>query len=290
MTDAPTAIGVDVGGTRIRVARVDGAGRILERRDEAVRPDRAGFTDQLLRLVSGFRGGGVAVGIGLPGRVDAGHSRILSAGYLDIAGLDLAAAVSSVVGLPCRLENDATMALFAEARCAGLGDGVLAMMTIGTGIGGAVMADGRPWYGGRFSGQFGHLRVAADGPLCNCGQRGCVETLSSGTALGELVASAGLPPGHRGEALLGAARDGDDLALDLLLRWSAPCRRALHSIAAALDPDTLILGGGLGWLMAAALELADEPPQVWFRNPVRPARLGDDAGVIGAALRALDPR
>lgn len=288
MARAPTAVGVDVGGTHIRAARIDGTGRILDRRHEAVISDRAGFTQQIVRLVSEVRGNATVVGVGLPGRVDAKASKILSAGYLDIAGLDLTSEIQSTLGLPCRLENDATMALIAEARLSGFGKGVVGMMTIGTGIGGAVIVDGQPWYGGGFSGQFGHLQVAAGGPLCNCGQRGCVETLSSGTALGALLVAAGLPKTHKGETLLDAARNGDRAARDLLQTWSAPCRRALHSIAAAVDPDTLLLGGGLGWLMAAALELTDTP-EAWFRSHARPATLGDDAGMIGAALRAMDP-
>ena len=290
MPAAPdTAIGIDIGGTRIRVARVTQAGEMLDRHVEPVRSDRAGLAAQVAGLLARVRqDGDAAVGIGIPGRVEAATGTIVSAGFLDIAGLDLVAVVAEATGLPARIENDATMALLAEAaaRPEGAG-GLVAMMTVGTGIGGAMILDGRPWSGGGHAGQFGHIRVAEDGPPCNCGRRGCVETFSSGTALGRLLAGAGYPEGHRAEDLLAAAEGGDAAARALLDRWAAPMRRAIDSLVAMADPRLVLIGGGLGAQMVRALEgLSDPSP--WFGFPVAPARLGDDAGVIGAGLRAFD--
>ena len=170
-----TAIGIDAGGTRVRVARITRTGDLTDRVIEPVRQDRQDFTAQLLRLVRRIRTAeDVAVGIGIPGRVDGRSGEIRSAGYLDIAGLDLADLVSREIGLPCRIENDATMALLAEASArADLVEGLILMITIGTGIGGAVLENGAPWYGGGLSGQFGHIVVAENGPPCAIGSSDC---------------------------------------------------------------------------------------------------------------------
>ncbi|KAB6715417.1 MULTISPECIES: ROK family protein [Roseobacteraceae] len=287
-TSANTTIGVDVGGTRIRVARITAEGALLDRVIEPVCQDAGGFLTQLLRLVDRMRDGATAVGIGIPGRVDGRTKKILSAGYLDIAGLDLAAEVRQATGLPVRVENDATMALIAEgfSRTGGR-DGLVFMVTIGTGIGGAALLDGQPWYGGGLSGQFGHIVVSSDGPLCKCGRRGCVETFSSGTALGRLMAEAGMPKDIRAEDVLSRAKAGDGQARVLLDVWAAPLQRALQSLVSMADPKLILVGGGLGQEMSAALaHLPDESH--WFTVPVEPARLGDTAGVIGAGLAAFD--
>ncbi|MDD7972021.1 ROK family protein [Roseinatronobacter alkalisoli] len=285
---AETAIGVDVGGTRIRVARISADCRMLDRVIEPVRQDRAGFVAQLLRLINDLRDNACAVGIGIPGRVHGHSKNILSAGYLDIGDLDLAHEVSQGTGLPVRVENDATMALIAEGRsrpdCSA---GLVFMVTIGTGIGGAALLDGAPWYGGGLAGQFGHIVVSADGEACKCGRRGCVETFSSGTALGRLIAEAGLPADLRAEALLARAEAGERHAQSLLADWAAPLQRALQSLVSVADPKLILVGGGLGREMTAALAgIPDESH--WFRVPVDAARLGDTAGVIGAGLAALD--
>ncbi len=286
MTDAAeTTIGIDVGGTRIRAARIARDGAMAGRIAEAVDPTRGGFAAQVLRLVGALRHPATAaVGIGIPGRVAGGSGEILSAGYLDIAGLDLPALVRDEAGLPAQVENDAMAALIGEAHGA---HGLVAMVTVGTGIGGALLCDGKPWHGGGVAGQFGHVTVAADGPPCNCGRTGCVETFSSGTALGRLIAAAGLPATTTVESLLAASATGDPGAADILRDWAAPMQRALETLVAVVDPVRLILGGGLGHAMAGALvRLPDRSP--WFSLAPEPARLGDDAGVIGAGLAAFD--
>lgn len=283
-----TAIGVDVGGTRIRVARISRAGELLERVIEPVKQDRQGFVDQLLRLVDDLRtDGDTAVGIGIPGRVDGKSGEIRSAGYLDIAGLDLADLIAHRTGLPSRIENDATMALIAEGRARPEGAlGLIFMITVGTGIGGAALIDGAPWYGGGFSGQFGHIVVAEDGPQCNCGRTGCVETFSSGTALARLIAETGLPVETRAEDLLARAGSEDRSAATVLDRWAGPLQRAIESLVAVADPRLVIVGGGLGSEMTRALDRLPRRSK-WFEMPVEVASLGDDAGVIGAGLCAF---
>ena len=208
----------------------------------------------------------------------------MSAGYLEIAGLELAEIGTHQLGLPTCVENDAAMALIAECALRNNGDqGLYAMVTIGTGIGGAVVQDGVPWYGGTFAGQFGHIVVSDHGPTCNCGREGCVETFSSGTALGQLIARYGLKSGLRAEALLDRASAGDQTCTDVLLEWATPLRRAIDTLISVLDPAAIILGGGLGAEMTRALSLVPQA-EGWFAPRHEAAKLGDTAGVIGAAL------
>lgn len=282
-----TAIGIDVGGTRIRAARIDRAGTILERVIEPVASDRDGFCTQLLRLVGEVRDQtSNGVGVGIPGRVDADRGAIKSAGNLDIAGLDLPGLVAMETGLPLRIENDATMALLAEAHTRKESSGVLLMVTVGTGIGGATFIDGAPWYGGGQAGQFGHIVVAEDGPICNCGRRGCVETFSSGTALRHLVIEAGLRHDIQVEELLAQRSDGGKISAELLDRWARPFQRALESLVSVIDPELIVIGGGLGASMMRALERIPNESD-WYQIPLVPALLGDDAGMIGAGLRCF---
>lgn len=281
---AETAVGLDVGGTRIRAACITAIGQMHGRVIEPVSTDRDGFLAQVLSLIASVRGDTTrAVGIGIPGRVAGSTGAIHSAGYLDIAGLDLARRVTEATGLPCHLENDATMALMAEAHDS---TGLVAMITIGTGVGGGLLRDGRPFHGSDFAGQFGHIVVAADGPLCNCGQRGCVETLCAGPALGALIERAGFAQGATASDILAASDGGSAAARQLVTDWAGPMRRALQTLVAVVDPAQIFLGGGLGREMARALAHVPGGGD-WFDRPVAAARLGDDAGVIGAGLAGL---
>ncbi|PRY85062.1 ROK family protein [Donghicola tyrosinivorans] len=280
-TKPETAIGLDVGGTRIRAARIERCGHMRARLAEPVARDRAAFVAQVVRLIEAVRDGSTcAVGIGLPGRIAGVTGGVHSAGYLDIAGLDLAGVVTEQTGLPCRIGNDAAMALVAEAQ--GMA-GLVAMITIGTGVGGALLLDGRPFYGSNFAGQFGHMVVDHEGPLCKCGQRGCIETFCAGPALGALITKGGLPETTKAEDLLDATDAGDEAAAELVKAWASPMTRALQSLIAVVDPACIILGGGLGHDMARALGHLPKAG-TWFDRPVVAARMGDDAGTIGAGL------
>lgn len=280
------AIGIDIGGTNIRAARVAADGRI----DGLVRtrtiPDRVPET--IIDLVRGHAGDRVtAVGIGIPGRLDRDGTTVVSAGYVRLAGVRLGELVTAATGLPAVLDNDAHMALVAElaiGAAAGARDVVL--FTVGTGIGGAVALGGRVIRGAGNAGQLGHLTVEPEGAPCNCGRRGCSEVVASGTALGLLIRDAGLPADTTAEALLARA-DGDPVATSILRRWAIAWRHAIDTAVAAVDPELVLLGGGLGSAAAAAVTRFAPPGSAWFDRPIAPARLGDDAGVIGAGLRAL---
>lgn len=282
------AIGIDIGGTHLRAARVDAAGAILDRRAARTVRDPAAVARLCHEMVAALRTDAVAaIGVGVPGQVVAAGRRILSGGYVDLSGGDFAAALENGTGLPVTVENDATMALLGEAaHGAAAGAANVVMLTIGTGIGGAILEGGKVLRGRGTAGQLGHLVVEAPGRPCVCGRRGCVETVSSGTAFAIHLAEAGLPPATRAEALL--ARD-DAAARAVLAAWAGPLRRAIDTLIATCAPDRVVLGGGAGAAMAAALDLVPAAPS-WFSAPVVPAALGDDAGVVGAAMAALAAR
>ncbi|MEP1536681.1 MAG: ROK family protein [Paracoccaceae bacterium] len=276
-----STIGLDVGGTRIRAARVTQDGEMLHHLVEPVVSDRTGFVNQVLRLINTVRDETTCgVGIGIPGRVMGGTGQIVTAGYLDIDGLELPDLVRTKTQLPCQTLNDAAMALIAEGRGS---SGLVAMITVGTGVGGALLLDGIPYHGGDFAGQFGHIVVAADGPMCNCGRRGCVETFSAGPALGALIAKADFPQSTTAAGIIEAAANGDDKANDVMEAWAAPMERALQTLIAVVDPTRIIFGGGLGIDMARIIT-ARNKRSAWFNRPIVPARWGDNAGVIGAGL------
>jgi glucokinase len=281
------AIGIDIGGTKIRAARVAADGTV-----EAVLTaptDRlaAGCLAQCLSIVEEMRDDRTAaIGVGVPGQVDHARQKVLSGGYVDLSGIPFAAQLAEGAGLSVTIDNDANMALVGEARVgAARGLSNVVLLTVGTGIGGAILDSGRILRGTGTAGQLGHLPVVPDGRPCVCGRRGCVETESSGTAFGIHLAEAGLDPRLRAEELL-ARQATDKAARAVLLRWASPLRAAIESLITTVGPDVVLLGGGAGAAALAALDLVPAPVS-WFYAPLRGAALGADAGVVGAALAAL---
>jgi glucokinase len=283
-----TAIGVDVGGTNIRAARISEDGSVLEWKAHPTASQPQLVVAQIKELFQSLNDGSAgAIGIGVPGRVDAAEGHVLSGGYVDLTGAPLAIALRESFAGPIIIDNDGNMALVAE-QAVGRGRGIanIIMFTIGTGIGGAVFGNGRIFRGGATAGQLGHLTVDVNGEPCLCGRRGCVETTSSGTALGRHLTGAGLSPDTSVDELLAKSENGDTLASDVLTLWANPLRAAIDSAVAAFDPELVLLGGGLG--IAAHRAIARFPAvAAWYQCPVEPAELGDRAGVIGAALSAL---
>ncbi|OBZ94759.1 transcriptional regulator [Pararhizobium polonicum] len=278
------AVGIDIGGTNIRAALVSKRGDILTKLSERTPADPLQVIERIKAMVGRLDAPGDAgIGIGIPGRVDVANRAILSGGILDLAGIDFANRVESALGRRVILENDCSMALIAEIGLgAARGYHRAAMLTIGTGIGGAVANSGRIYHGRQTAGQLGHISVAQDGPLCPCGRRGCVETFSSGTALRRHMNEAGLQATSVSDVFEMAA-SGNTVAKAVLQAWASPLRVAVDNIAATMDPDVIVLGGGLG--SAAARALADFPAVApWFQPKILAAKFGDDAGVIGAGL------
>ena len=308
------AIGVDLGGTKMLVGVVGEGDEVLEAHSEV----SAGRTEsELLDLLVETLAGAierhpevVAIGLGVPCTIDRRSGRCVNAVNLPITDLPLGEIVATRVDLPVSLDNDANLALLAEHRFgAAAGARNAAMLTIGTGIGGGLMFDGRIYRGSRGAGaELGHMVVDIDGPACqgSCPNRGCIESIASGTALAREGADAAdrAPDSElarvreRGEAIdglsiLAAARGGDETALAVLERVGRRLGAALSGIANALDPDVIVLGGGV--MAAGELLLGPAREELLVRAlppqrevPVRAAALGAAAGMIGAACFARE--
>ncbi len=186
----PAVIGVDLGATRIKAGLVDGAGRILARATIATQASRGPGTvlANAAALVNQLRREGKpkALGVGSTGMIDPCLGRVIAAtetmpGW---AGTELAAQLRRRAGLPCRVDNDGNAAALGEAAFgAGRGQKVFAMLTLGTGVGGGIVIDGRVLHGAGFmAGKLGHLKVKPGGRLCPCGARGCLEAYASASA------------------------------------------------------------------------------------------------------------
>jgi glucokinase len=280
------AIGIDIGGTHTRAARVSGDGRILAHLSGPTAATADMVLGDVAAKVAQLRDGKTnAIGVGVPGRVNAQTGEVLSGGFVDLSTIPFSQKLRNAAGFRVLADNDANMALLGEAAAgAAQGFSHVVMLTIGTGIGGAILAGGRIFRGGGAAGQLGHVTVAAEGRLCNCGRSGCLETECSGTALRRLMADAGLGPDTTIEVAL---RDQSATARQLVKNWATPLRAGIDSLVATIGPEVVVLGGGLG---AAAVSALERVPAVspWFQYPVVAARLGDEAGVIGAALAALE--
>ncbi len=314
MTDGPLAIGVDIGGTKVAAGVVDASGAVL-RRARRDTPDRSKsprvVEDTIVSAVEELLGSGddvVAVGIGAAGFVAADRATVVFAPHLSWRNEPLRTALGTRLSLPIFVDNDANAAAWAEHRFgAGRGESHLVMVNLGTGIGGGIVIDGRV-FRGRYgiAGEFGHMQVVPDGIRCECGNRGCWEQYASGNALvrearslmsaGSPVVSdlfervGGDPDELTGPLVTEAARDGDPLARELLGEIGRWLGVGMADLAAALDPGTFVVGGGV----SAAGDLLLDPARQAFRRQLtgrgyRPeavivaAQLGNEAGLVGAA-------
>jgi glucokinase len=302
-------VGIDVGGTKALGVALDPDGEVLaQSRRDTPRGDHSlePLIDVLAELAAEL-GADRTLGIGVPGLV--GRDGVLHAApnldgvqHVDVRGMLQARVTQTVV-----VDSDATNSALAEWRLgAGRGATDMVLVTLGTGIGGGLVIDGRLHRGRHgFAGEFGHMVVDPAGPPCPCGRRGCWERFASGTGLARLAHEAaaarrlrsvvdavgGDPDAVRGEHVLAAARDGDRDALvviDEFARWVA---LGLSNLTNALDPELFVLGGGL----AAGEDLYLEPIVRWFEEllyqpqlrqipEIRFAEWGPLAGAVGAAL------
>jgi glucokinase len=312
-TDKVPAIGLDIGGTKIVAAVVDHSGRILTQRlidtPDAGERRLAAVVELVQALCEEHGLTHTTVGVGAAGLVDLdGVMRF--APNLDWRDYPLRSVLAEELGLPVQVENDANAAAWAEYVVGAGHDASIGalMLTVGTGVGGGLVMDGRLVRGAHgLAAEFGHIIVSDGGAQCPCGNRGCLEAYASGTAIGrfarEAVATGTLADGsslYRVEELTGAevgaaAAAGDASACALLAdagRWLGV---GIATLVNALDPEIVIIGGGV----AQAGGLLLDPATVAYHErviaaahrdlpPVVRARLGDDAGVIGAALLGAD--
>ncbi|WP_405113012.1 ROK family protein [Paenibacillus sp. FSL K6-1217] len=289
-------VGVDIGGTGIKGLVVDEAGTVLAEagRDTEARLGREVILGHLHSLVEELLAGHPAVealGIGSAGRVNADTGEVVYAtGNLPgWQGVQITQSVEAAFGRPAAADNDANAALLGEAWLgAGRGRPSLVMLTLGTGVGGANLAEGRLLRGYAWSGgDWGHSVLVPGGRLCNCGKRGCAEQYVSGQALLRLAMEETGRVYTHGREIVAAAELGDAAALAVLERFTADLALLTANIGAAVDPELIIIGGGViqsravWWPLLAgkAGSLADR---------IVPAELGNRAGCFGAARLALE--
>lgn len=308
-----SVIGVDVGGTKIAAGRLD-AGFGVE--DSLVIPTPTdadaviGAIAGVVRdLATGASDSVAGVGVGIPATIDARTGVVGASNHTGLDGLHARDVLAQHIPFPVRVDNDGNLAALAEHRLgAARGQANIVLLTLGTGIGGGIIIDGRLFRGGHGQGaELGHMVVKGDGPPCqgNCPNRGCIETMCSGTSLGrDLRAFAGANPGTALAALhedgrldsrsgLACAQDGDPGAITVFAAAGRWLGVAVASFANIFDPDVVVIGGGL----SAAGELLLGPARAEYQSRALPptrgaqlvlAHLREHAGMVGAGILAAD--
>lgn len=309
-----SVLGIDIGGTKLAAGVVDADGRMLERGEmptlayeglEPVLERIVGLGRELLARAAAQKEPVQRIGIGCAGPVDLKAGKVFDPpnlpGWSDVS---LVRHIESALGLPAILENDANAAALGEFRY-GAGRGVrsLVYFTVSTGIGGGIILDGKVWHGLKdAAGEAGHMTVCPDGPVCGCGNRGCLEAMASGTSIArrarEAVA-AGRPtrlrevPVVTSADVVRLAQEGDAVAREV---WEAAVKYlgiGVASVITVLAPERIVLGGGV----TRAGDFLFEPLRVEVRRRVKlmpvesvlvlPAALGPDVGILGAAAVAM---
>lgn len=310
---AAEAIGIDVGGTKTAVLRVGEDGGVRARRLVETPADDADATlATMIETASAEMTPDVeAAGLGAAGMVEADEGTLRYSPNLAWRDLHLSRRLSEALGVPCLVDNDANVAAWGEYRFgAGRGSRNMLLVTVGTGIGGGIVSGGRLYRGAHgFAGEIGHIIVEPGGPSCGCGNRGCWEQMAAGRAIDRLgrealaehehsllsVLAGGDPGKVSGEVVTEAARGGDDVARAILSEVGRRLGEGIAGLVNVLDPDVVVVGGGAieaGDLLLeparAAYGDAVEAPEYRPEVPIVPAKLGNDAGGIGAAVLALE--
>lgn len=293
---APLVIGVDVGGTKILSGVVDRQGHVLDRHElESPEQSEEEVLGALDTAVEALLGDEIeAIGFGIPSNLDRRTGHILRATNLPLDDFDLAGHARARFGLPVGIENDANAASLAEWKLgAGRGVSNLVMLTLGTGVGGGIVLDGRLYRGWA---EIGHIVVDVNGPPCqgNCHGRGHLEALASGSAADRAARDLWGPEADASD-LLERGRAGDQDACARLAEIADALGAAIGSLANLFDPELVVVGGGFG---EAAGDLLLVPAQQRARQEalapadeslrVVLAELGSDAGLVGAGLIAFE--
>jgi len=303
-------IGVDIGGTKILAGVVDADGVVLDRLKVATPKDADNTARVIAEVVAALRVNHAveAVGLGAAGFIGADRSTVLfSANVGAWVGEPLRDRMEALIGLPVVVENDANAAAWAEVRFgAAAGHADVMCVTVGTGIGGALVFGGELYRGGGgIAGEPGHMRVVPNGLACPCGNYGCWEQYASGNALTRLARDRaagtpeaaekllalgdGTPTGVRGPHVTAAALLGDPVALAAFRDVGGWLGQGLADLSAVLDPAAFVIGGGVSDAGDLLLLPALETYRAVLRRGHRPgaevfvATLGSEAGLVGAA-------
>jgi glucokinase len=308
----PNVIGVDVGGTKVAAARIDGAECVSHVEHPTHLDSAEGLVDQIeaiVREVIGKEGEPAAVGIGLPSQIDFATGTVVASVNIPLEGVPLGRELGERLGVPVHVDNDANCAALAEAHFVEGGPAHhLVMYTLGTGVGGGVIIDQAIFRGASGLGaELGHQPIDLDGPECPgaCPNRGCLEALCSGMALerdstafaranpesrlGRLLTESGKV---RGRDVVAAARAADADATALLEQLGTYLGVGLSGAINTFEPEYIVIGGGLSQGADFFLDRAREEanaralPALAERVHIRAAQGGAMAGLIGAGLLA----
>lgn len=307
-------LGIDVGGTKIAAGAVDGQGEVRARRQIATEADNpqaivAGIA-KVAKELQAAAPAATAIGVGAAGLIDAERGIVRTAPNIAWQDLHLRDLLQDRLGLPVVVDNDANVAAWGESLYgAGRGAHDQVMVTVGTGIGGGLVIGGQIYRGARGLGaELGHIILNEGGAPCACGNRGCFEAMASGNSIGRRARERAAEPeaktvlemaggdvdGITGEMVGDAAKKDDAFALSIFDETGLWLGVGLASIVNLLDPDVIVVGGGAA---AGTGELLLKPARTAMTErvighhrreiaPVVPARLGYDAGLIGAAALA----
>lgn len=307
-------IGVDIGGSSVKIGAVDGDGHVLSRVSVPMDPG-AGYRAMALAITRGAAeaakaagaslNSAVFVGAGAPGCVDSREGTLIFAGNLRWRDVPLQYALQERIPAPVRIGNDADCALLAESLFGAASCVSSALLiTLGTGVGGALYFGGRLFTGGDGKGcEIGHMQLVSDGELCSCGLRGCFEAYASMTALTrqtQAVVDAApdsamhgfLRDGRAtGRTAFDAAAAGDEAAKAVVDRYARYVAAGIGSLINVFRPELVLIGGGISARGEALLgPIRENLPDFVFSAdslgipPVRAAALQNDAGLIGAAF------
>ena len=299
MQTDPWKIGVDLGGTKAEVILLDPSdrerfrNRVSTPRDgdyeSVVRTLRDAVQDAAEAIPKGDRKeAGLAVGMGIPGMIHRSNGKVFTPNLSMLNDRTLGEDLSRALGMPVRLDNDANCFLRAECRSgAGRGYGVVFGVVLGTGCGGALSVRGNIWAGAHgFAGEWGHISIDPDGPRCGCGNRGCIETRISGAGV-ERSFRRRFGREASMEEIVAGYRAGEPDPVSVFEQFLDDFGRSLGGMISALDPDAVVIGGGLSGIPELYHDGA-ERVRAWAyrsdaRTPILQAQLGDAAGVFGAA-------
>ncbi|MFN2587956.1 MAG: ROK family protein [Actinomycetota bacterium] len=309
---AAVVIGVDVGGTAVKAAAVARGGEVVDRLDRPTDPAAATKTvlsvvEDVLERAARDRREVAAVGVGAAGFVDFAAGAVTFSPNVVYDDPQLGAAVRERTGLPVFVDNDANAAVWGERTfgcCPGADDVV--MITVGTGIGSGIVAGGTLLRGSTGAGaELGHTVVDPAGPSCPCGLRGCLEQLTSGSAIARLahvalgkdpesaIAAFAAPGGDiTAEAVAKAAREYDQTAREVLRKAGTALGIGLSNAVNVFDPELVVLGGSVvnagEPYLGPARDQLNRMMQAQRRRPMRldVATLRGDAGIVGAAALA----
>ncbi|SDC34855.1 Sugar kinase of the NBD/HSP70 family, may contain an N-terminal HTH domain [Nocardioides lianchengensis] len=245
----PVNVGLDIGATKTLGVVVDADGRVLAQERLATAPGAEGIVATAVGVVEALAaaaGAVTAVGVGVPGLVDVERGALAHAVNLGVDGewLPLGDLLASRLGVPVSLENDVNAAALGAVALTGVDD--LVYLSIGTGLAAGLVLDGRLRRGvSGAAGEIGHVPVDPAGAACQCGQRGCLETVASGRAITDAWPSGDVPAA---QALFAAAAAGDVRAVAVRDRFAAGVADAVRVLGLSLDPGVVMLGGGVAQL------------------------------------------